>query len=82
VAREKRVDPELDDDFGVFDLGRPRTCTDDEIALLRELPPDVLDRKIDALVSQVSQTSGLVAAVGVDRFRAWVAAECFALPET
>ena len=26
VTREKRVDPELDEDYGVFDLGRPRTA--------------------------------------------------------
>ena len=79
VAREKPVDPELDEDYGVFDLGRPRICADDEIALAAaSTAPDVLDRKVEALLRQVSQTAGLVAAVGVERFRAWVATECFA----
>ncbi len=82
VRREKPVDPELDEDYGVFDLGLPRMCTDEEIALLRPLASDVLDRKVEALLSQVSQTAGLVEAVGVERFRAWVATECFAPPQT
>ena len=37
-----------------------------------------LDRKVEALLRQASQTAGLVAAVGLERFRAWVATECFA----
>ena len=39
-----------------------------------------LDRKVDALLRQVSQTGGLVAAVGPARFRAWVSSESFAPP--
>ena len=37
VAREEAVDQELDEDFGVFELGRPRVCADDELAVLLEL---------------------------------------------
>ncbi|MGZ5418639.1 MAG: PIG-L family deacetylase [Nocardioides sp.] len=82
VAREETVDPELDEDFGVFELGRPRVCADDELDLLLELDGDELDRKVDALLRQVSQTRGLVEAAGLERFRAWVASESFAAPQT
>jgi LmbE family N-acetylglucosaminyl deacetylase len=80
VAREHSTDPGLDDDYGVFELGRPRRCADDEIDLLVHLDQHALDRKVDALLTQVSQTAGLVEAVGIDRFRAWVAVEAFAAP--
>jgi LmbE family N-acetylglucosaminyl deacetylase len=80
VAPVRAVDPELDDEYGVFELGRPRFCTDDEMAFQLALTGDALDRKVEALLRQVSQTAGLVAAVGVQRFRAWVATESFAEP--
>lgn len=80
VQGEEVVDPELDEDFGVFELGRPRVCRDDEMAVRLQLDGDILDRKVAALLRQASQTSGLVAAVGNDRFRAWVAAETYAAP--
>ena len=80
VALEQPVDPELDEDFGVFDLGRPRVCTEDELALQLRLAGAALDRKVEALLRQVSQTGGLVSAVGRERFSAWVATESFALP--
>jgi LmbE family N-acetylglucosaminyl deacetylase len=82
VAREQVVDHELDEDFGVFELGRPRVCADDELDVLLELDGNVLDRKVEALLRQVSQTNGLVEAVGLERFRAWVGSESFAEPET
>ncbi len=72
---------ELDEDFGVFELGRPRVCADDELDLLLELDGATLDRKVAALLQQVSQTAGLVEAVGLERFRAWVASESFAEPQ-
>lgn len=80
VSREQVVDPGLDEDFGVFELGRPRVCADDDLALLLRLDGPALDRKVEALLRQFSQTAGLVEAVGLDRFRAWVAAEAFAAP--
>ncbi len=82
VAREEVVDRELAEDFGVFELGRPRVCADDELDVLLELDGVVLDRKVDALLRQVSQTGGLVEAVGLERFRAWVASESLAEPLT
>jgi LmbE family N-acetylglucosaminyl deacetylase len=80
VAREHREDPGLDDDYGVFELGRPRTCPDDEIDVLLSLGDSLLDRKVEALLLQESQTAELVAAVGLPRFRAWVATEALAAP--
>jgi LmbE family N-acetylglucosaminyl deacetylase len=82
VARDVVVDRELDEEFGVFELGRPRVCADDELDLLLELEGAALDRKVDALLRQESQTRGLVEAVGPERFRAWVAVESFAGPPT
>ena len=82
VEREERVDRELDEEFGVYELGSARMLPDDEIDLL--LRPDgvLLDRKISALLLQKSQTGGLVDAVGIKRFTAWAADEAFALPVT
>ena len=74
------VDPALNDDFGVFDEGRPRVCEPTELALRIELDADMLRRKVEALLRQPSQTAGLIGAVGLDRFAAWVAVECFAAP--
>ncbi len=80
VRREEVVDRELDEDFGVFDLGLPRVCSDDELAIRLDLNDALLDRKVEALLHQVSQTGGLVETVGLERFRAWVATESFADP--
>jgi len=81
VASEHPVDPELDADFGVFELGRPRVCADEDVVVRLPLSGDALDRKVAALLAQESQTATLVAAVGVERFRAWVATEHWAAPE-
>jgi LmbE family N-acetylglucosaminyl deacetylase len=80
VGREHPVDPGLDEHYGVFELGRPRVCADDELAVLLPLDGPLLDRKIAALLAQESQTAGLVTAVGLPRFRAWVATEALAEP--
>ena len=80
VAPAEPVDAELDEEFGVFELGRPRECTPEEVALSVHLDGAELDRKVEALLRQESQTGGLVDAVGPARFRAWVAAEHFAVP--
>ena len=81
VATEQdRVDPELDADFGVFALGQPRICDPQDAALRVPLDPDALRRKVAALRAQKSQTAGLIQAVGLERFTAWVAVEVFADP--
>ena len=68
VAREEVVDRALDEDFGVFELGRPRVCADDELAILLPLDGVLLDRKVEALLQQVSQTGGLVERSGGNGF--------------
>ena len=81
VATEQdRVDPELDADFGVFELGEPRICEPDELALRHVLDARTLRRKVAALQAQASQTAGLIEAVGLERYTAWVAVEAFAEP--
>lgn len=75
------VDPALNDDFGVFDEGRPRVCAPSELAVRLELDEPLLRRKVEALRRQPSQTARLIGAVGLDRFAAWVAVESFAAPE-
>jgi LmbE family N-acetylglucosaminyl deacetylase len=80
TPEDREVDPALDNDFDVFFLGGPRVCTPEEVEVRLELSGDHLERKVRALLSQRSQTGGLVDAVGLDRFRAWVAAETFARP--
>ena len=56
------------------------SCADDELAVLLPLDDALLDRKVAALLAQESQTAGLVQAVGLARFRAWVATEALAEP--
>ena len=80
TPEDREVDPALDNDFDVFFLGGPRVCTPDEVEVRLDLTGEDLDRKVRALLTQRSQTGGLVDAVGLDRFRAWVAAETFARP--
>jgi LmbE family N-acetylglucosaminyl deacetylase len=82
VAPAVEPDPELDEEFGVFELGRPRECTEDEVAFRLRLDGAELDRKVEALLVQESQTRALVEAVGRERYRAWVATESFAPPAT
>ena len=72
------VDEALTNDFGVYDEGRPRICKPEDLVVNLDLDGDELSRKVEALLCQASQTSGLVDAVGIDRFTAWVASECFA----
>jgi LmbE family N-acetylglucosaminyl deacetylase len=79
VALEQPVDPDLDEELKVFELGRPRVCAEDELALQLRLSGVALNRKVEALLRQASQTEGLVTAVGRERFSAWVANESFAL---
>jgi LmbE family N-acetylglucosaminyl deacetylase len=80
VDQEPAIDRALDEEFGVFELGRPRTCTDEELALRLPLGQETLRRKVEALLVQESQTAGLVSAVGRERFTRWVATEAFAPP--
>ncbi|HWN27423.1 MAG TPA: PIG-L family deacetylase, partial [Actinomycetospora sp.] len=52
-------------------------CPDTELAVALELDGELLDRKLAALRAQATQTAGLEAAAGADRYRASIAGEYF-----
>ncbi len=80
VAQRDLIDRDIIDQFNVYELGEPRFCTDDEIALRVVLEGAALERKVEALSTQVSQTERLIEIIGRERFAAWVSSECFAAP--
>ena len=80
VSQDPPVDPELDEQFDVFGLGRPRVCRDDELAVRLQLTGAALDRKVEALLLQESQTGGIAETVGRERFARWVGTEAWAPP--
>lgn len=62
--------------------GLPLRRTPDDLAFELRLDADLLERKTSALRAQTSQTAGLIAQLGTDRFRDWVAAESFVAAAT
>ncbi|WP_205472292.1 PIG-L deacetylase family protein [Nocardioides sp. SYSU D00038] len=80
VAPLEPVDAALDEELDLYAEGGPRTCADDEVDLALPLTGAALDRKVEALLRQRSQTGPLVDAIGLERYRAWVATELFATP--
>lgn len=58
----------------VFPVGRPETAPND-LALRVDLPDEVLDRKLDALRAQASQTTGLLQLMGEADYRQWLRTE-------
>ena len=67
----------LDDSLGVYLPGYPVTTPSEFLAVDLVLPPDVVTRKVRALAAQTTQTAGLIAAMGIDRYTAWVGDESF-----
>lgn len=68
---------ELHERVGVFGAGYPVTVPDETLALDLTLDPVTAARKVSALAAQATQTTGLIAAMGVDTYTAWVSAEAF-----
>jgi LmbE family N-acetylglucosaminyl deacetylase len=68
----------VEEELGVYLPGYPVTTPDSELTLDVELDDDTLRRKVRALQAQTTQTAGLVAALGADRYAAWVRRESFA----
>jgi LmbE family N-acetylglucosaminyl deacetylase len=64
----------------VFADGAPPRTPQDEIALEIVLDEPLADRKLVALRAQASQTDGLLAALGEERYRAWWSSETFRQP--
>jgi hypothetical protein len=70
----------LHEQFAVFpDPDLPLRTPADQIALDIVIDDDLSDRKLVALRAQASQTDGLVAALGEERFCAWWSRETFVL---
>jgi LmbE family N-acetylglucosaminyl deacetylase len=61
----------------VYLPGYPVTVPVDDLAVDLGLPGEILVRKVAALREQRTQTEGIVAAMGLDRYTAWVDEEAF-----
>lgn len=65
-------------DLNAAVFARPPPATPaGELALHVVLAGEVLDRKLQALAAQASQTSALIASIGWDRYRHWIQDECW-----
>lgn len=63
--------------FPIYEPGLPVTHPEPDLAAHLVLNGRLLDAKIQALRAHASQTTHLEAAIGPDRYRDWVATECF-----
>ncbi|WP_214368294.1 PIG-L deacetylase family protein [Pseudonocardia sp. H11422] len=70
----------LTESLGIYPPGYPILTPADQLAVDLVLDPDVAARKVRALAAQATQTEGLIAALGVDCYTAWVGDESFAEP--
>jgi LmbE family N-acetylglucosaminyl deacetylase len=68
----------LGDSLGIYLPGYPVITPADRLAVDLELDPNTAARKVRALAAQTTQTAGLIAALGVDCYTAWVGVESFA----
>jgi LmbE family N-acetylglucosaminyl deacetylase len=68
---------DLDESLGVYMPGYPIVVPDDELAADLVLSPEAAARKVRALAAQETQTAGLIAALGLERYTAWVSEESF-----
>jgi LmbE family N-acetylglucosaminyl deacetylase len=68
----------LGDSLGIYLPGYPVVTPADRLAVDLELDRHTAARKVRALAAQTTQTAGLIATLGVDRYTAWVGAESFA----
>ena len=69
------ADGDINDRFDVYAPGLPTTHRDEELLLDLTVGGPWLDVKLAALQAHASQTSGLIDAVGIDRYRRWIARE-------
>lgn len=68
----------LGESLGIYLPGYPVVAPAHRLAIDLELDRHTAVRKVRALAAQTTQTAGLVAALGVDRYTAWVGVESFA----
>lgn len=67
----------VDEQFDVYASGYPITTRANRLAVDLRLDDDTAARKVRALRAQTTQTAGLVAALGLPVYTAWVAREAF-----
>jgi LmbE family N-acetylglucosaminyl deacetylase len=67
----------LNESLGVFPPGYPIVTPTPRLAVDLVLDADTAARKVRALAAQATQTTGLIAAMGLDRYTAWVGDESF-----
>jgi LmbE family N-acetylglucosaminyl deacetylase len=67
----------LTDSLGIYPPGLPILTPNERLAVDLVLTPDVAVRKVRALAAQTTQTSGLIAALGLETYTAWVGEESF-----
>jgi LmbE family N-acetylglucosaminyl deacetylase len=77
TAAAVRRQPQALEAFDIWGPEGPPTTSPDQLALSLPLPPEVLDRKFEALRAQASQTAALIDHLGENAYRSWVAAEHF-----
>ena len=71
------ADADVNERFSVFEPGCPTLHDERSLALRIVLDGEWLDRKLAALHAHASQTHGLIEAIGLDRYRQYVATEQF-----
>jgi LmbE family N-acetylglucosaminyl deacetylase len=68
---------ELNASLGIYLPGYPVLAPAARLAVDLVLDAEITDRKVRALTAQATQTSGLITAMGLDRYTAWVGEESF-----
>jgi len=68
---------ELTDDLGIYPPGLPTLTAAEHLAVDLALAPEVAARKARALAAQTTQTAGIIGALGIDTYTAWVGDESF-----
>lgn len=76
ARRSARWGP-LTESLGIYPPGLPVLTPDADLAVDLVLDADTAERKVRALAAQATQTAGLIAHLGADRYREWVADESF-----
>lgn len=71
---------DLHDDFGVWMTGEPTGVRAEDVETVIEVDGAELDTKRAVLAEHRSQTEGLAAAFGEDRYRSWIREEAFRQP--
>jgi LmbE family N-acetylglucosaminyl deacetylase len=67
----------VNEGFDVFVAGYPVTTPDEGLAVHIQLDPAIAARKVRALAAQTTQTAGLITAMGLEVYTAWVSEEAF-----